>query len=92
MINSQSDISALLQRTNDLLLILVKAQLRSIIETELSDNKRKELYVLTGDSVPIKKISERVGMSTGTISRIWQHWENVGLLIKDGKSYRRVIN
>ena len=92
MANSQSDLSALLQRTNDLLLVLVKAHLKSVIEAELSDKKRKDLYVLTGDPIPIKKISEKVGMSTGTISQIWQHWEDVGLLIKDGKSYRRVIN
>jgi biotin operon repressor len=92
MTSSQSDLGALLQRTNDLLLILVKAHLRPVIEAELSDSKRKELYLLTGGSVPIKKLSEKLGMSTGAISRVWQHWEDVGLLIKDGKSYRRVIS
>ena len=39
-----------------------------------------------------KQIAEKVGLGTGTISRTWQHWEDVGLLIKDGKSYRRVLS
>jgi hypothetical protein len=91
MINSQVDVGSLLQRTNDLLQILVRVQLRAVIEAELSDPKRKDLYELTGGSLPVKQISEKVGLGTGTISRTWQHWEDVGLLIKDGKSYRRVL-
>lgn len=92
MTSSNSDVGALLQRTNDLLLILVKTQLRTLIEAELSDSKKRELYSLTGTSIPIKKISQKVGMATGTISATWQHWEEVGLLIRDGRSYRKVLN
>lgn len=92
MIASQPDVGTLLQRTNDLLLILVKMQLRAVIEAELSDPKKKALYNLTGSAMPVKKISQEVGMATGTISTTWQHWEAVGLLIKDGKSYRRVLS
>jgi len=91
MISSRVDVGSLLQRTNDLLLILVKAQLRAVIAAELSDPKKKALYELTGTALPVKKISEQIGMATGTISTTWQHWDDVGLLIKDGKSYRRVL-
>ncbi len=92
MISSQVDVGALLQRTNDLLQILGRLQLRAVIEAELSDPKKKELYELTGGLLPVTKIAQKVGLSTGTISRTWQHWEDVGLLIKDGKSYRRVLS
>ena len=91
MTNSQGDVCALLRRTNDLLQILVKVQLRAVIEAELSDPKKRMLYGLTGESLPVTKIAERVGLATGTISRTWQHWEDVGLLIKEGKSYRRAL-
>ena len=67
-------------------------QLRPIIESELSDTKKKKLYELTGGSLPIKQISERVGLATGTISQTWQRWEDAGLLIKNGKSYRKVLS
>ena len=92
MIRNEVDLSSFLQRTNDLLLILVKMQLRAVIVAELSDPKKKSLYELTGTALPVKKISEQIGMATGTISTTWQHWEDVGLLIKDGKSYRRVLD
>jgi Predicted transcriptional regulator len=88
----QPDIGLLLQRTNDLLETLVRLQLRPIIESELSDTKKKKLYELTGGSLPIKQISERVGLATGTISQTWQRWEDAGLLIKNGKSYRKVLS
>jgi hypothetical protein len=92
MTGSQVDVGALLQRTNDLLLTLVKTQLRAVTAAEFSDPKKKALYDLTGTAMPVKKISEQIGMATGTISTTWQHWEDVGLLIKDGKSYRRVLS
>jgi biotin operon repressor len=91
MISSQIDVGALLQRANDLLLILVKTRLRPVIEAELSDPKKKAFYNLTGTAMSVKKISEKIGIATGTISTTWQHWEDVGLSIKDGKSYRRVL-
>lgn len=92
MTSNQTDLGTLLQRTNDLLLILVKVQLRTVIDSELSDAKKNALYKLTGNSMTARQISQKIGMATGTISRTWQHWEEVGLLIKDGKSYRRVLS
>lgn len=85
------DISALLARTNDLLGILVKAQLRQVIEAELAESKKRRLYELTGEEIPVKALSRRLDMSTGAISRTWQRWDELGLLIKRNGKYRRTI-
>ena len=87
----QSEIAPLLMRTNELLTVLVKAQLSATLERELDDDKKKRLYDATGRGMPIKEISGKVGMSPASISRTWQRWEQAGLVVKDGKAYRRII-
>lgn len=83
-------VASLLQRNNELLEILVKLQLKSTLNEELSDPKNRKLYELTGNK-SIGEISKELKMSAGKISGIWKRWEQQGLLIKDGRSYKRVI-
>lgn len=87
---SDTELSSLLQRNNELLEILVKLQLKSTLDDELSDPMNRKLYELTGKQ-SIRKISSELKMSAGKISGIWKRWEQHGLLIKDGRSYKRVI-
>lgn len=47
---------------------------------------------LTGGAMAVKAISTKVGMGAGSISRQWQRWEQLGLLIKDSQSYRKVLS
>lgn len=87
---SDPSVASLVQRSNELLEILVKLQLRSTLSEELSDPKNRKLYNLTGNK-GVTDISKGLKMSAGKISGIWKRWEQKGLLIKDGRSYRRVI-
>ena len=87
----ESELIQEVRRTNELLSALVKIQLRDVLESELADKKKKRLYELTGGSLAVKEISKKVGMATGPISQTWQGWERLGLLIKEGKKYRRVL-
>lgn len=89
--NENADIAALITRTNELLTVLVKLQLRDALEIELADLKKRKLYEHTGGSLAVKAISAKIGMSAGAISGHWKRWEKLGLLIKDGASYRRVL-
>ncbi len=90
--NNEVEIETLIKRTNELLTVLVKSELSGILETELSDVKKKKLYDLTGKSLTGRQISEKISMSIASISRTWCHWEEVGLLIKDGKKYRKILD
>ena len=47
---------------------------------------------MTGRDLSVKQISTKVGMSTGTISRTWQRWEQLGILVKEKGQYRRVLD
>ena len=72
--------------------VLAKRQIGEALDDELADAKKKKLYDLTGTGIPIKQISGKVGMSTFGISRTWQRWEQLGMVIKDGKAYRRTFD
>ena len=86
------EVAALLARTNELLTVLAKSQLRATLDHELGDPKRKRLYEMTGKKLSVKQISAKVGMSTGTISGTWKRWEQMGFLVKEKGQYRRIFD
>lgn len=86
-----SEIVSLLKRNNELLTVLAKAQLSELLEKELADPKYRKLYELTGKNAPVKQIASKIKMATGVISATWQRWEQMGIVVKDGKSYHRVF-
>lgn len=77
------------KRIEELLETLVKINLKNIVASELEDPKLKKLYDLTGQH-KVNDISKKLGFSTGKISQIWQKWESMGLLKKQGKLYRKI--
>ena len=87
----QSDELEALKRIQELLEAIAKAQLSPALEGQLSDPKYRSLYKLTG-TMPVQQLVKRTKLSAGTISRLWQKWETLGLVIKDGKSYRKVFS
>ena len=87
----ENSVVSLLQRNNELLTVLAKAHLSEVLENELADTKHRKLYELTGKSIPVKQIASKIGIATGTVSQIWQRWERKGIVIKEGKQYRRIF-
>ena len=84
--------------TNEILLRieqLDRAMLRAMLSEKLNkiraDKVLHRIYELTGRS-DVKTIARRAGVSTGKVSGIWQTWEDEGLVAKDGKSYRRLLD
>ena len=84
------EILDILQNIEELLTVLVKNQISDTIEKELSNPKKKELYKLTGKN-KISELAKKLKCSTGWISGVWKHWESLGLIIKDGQKYRKVL-
>ena len=56
---------------------------------KLNDTEKK-IYELTGEKVQ-SEIVKSLKIAPNTISNTWKKLENEGLLIKDGKGYRKVI-
>lgn len=87
---SNNELVALMRRNNELLTILVKTALSDVVERELKDPKKRKLYEFTG-KLTVREISKKTGIAAGTISETWQEWEQLGLLIKDGRQYRKAL-
>jgi hypothetical protein len=79
-----------LKRIEDLLGTLVKLGLSDHLSNLLKDPGHKMVYENTG-RLTVKELSKRTGFSVGKISGLWSQWEKAGLLMKEGKTYRRIL-
>jgi DNA replication initiation complex subunit (GINS family) len=79
-----------LNKIKDILTAIAKNQLSEIVKKEIIDSNDIKLYNLTGEN-KIVELSKKLKMSLGAISNRWKKWESLGLLIKEGKRYRKVL-
>ena len=79
-----------LKRNNELLALIAKISITEVFENEFSDPKFKKLYELTG-SKNQKEIAKSLSMGDKTITAAWKRWESMGLLVKEGNIYRRIL-
>jgi transposase len=61
-----------------------------VLQVELADPRMAELYDLTG-TYSQREIKKKLNMSATTISEAWKRWERLGLLVREGQEYRRVV-
>lgn len=90
MTEESNEIIETLKRTNELLELIAKISLGEVLEKELHDDKLIKLYELTGKE-SVTNIGKKIGISSGKISSIWKKWETIGLIVKDGQKYRRIL-
>ena len=45
---------------------------------------------MTGKNT-VREISKKTKVATGSISKIWSQWEEIGLVIKEGQKYKKVF-
>jgi hypothetical protein len=83
---SNSDIG----RIRELVEALAKMKLKELLDKELSDTSKRNLYELTGKA-GTRKLVQLTGMSAGAISGLWQKWYSMGILTKRGKFYRKLL-
>ncbi len=74
-----------LNRIEDLLRSLLRSSLSEPMSRLLTDEKLRLLYWSTG-TVKREELERQTGFSAGTISGLWAHWEQAGILVKTGKS------
>jgi hypothetical protein len=67
---------------------------KSIIDEKIEkmglDSNEKKVYEMTGIAKR-EAIIKETGLSGGTISNLWNRWELKGIIYKDGKIYKKVI-
>ncbi len=79
---------SVLRSIETLLRSLVKISLAESMSGLLTDDKLVDLYSGTG-ILKREELQKKTGFSAGKISGLWAEWERAGLLVKDGKSYRK---
>lgn len=79
-----------LRRIGELLGVLARRALADHLDEIMSDKNHRLILEQTG-KLTAKQLADKIGTSAMTVSRLWQRWEQIGLLVKDGKQYRRVL-
>ena len=79
-----------LERIEELLEVLVKCSLAGVISRELTDPRMQSLYEFTG-TLGVTEIAKKLRCSATIVCETWQKWERLGLLVKKGKRYRKVL-
>jgi hypothetical protein len=79
-----------LLRIEALLAALVRANFKETLAAISADRKLSRLFELTGRAT-VREASRKTGLGLGTISRAWQEWERLGLIIKDGTKYKKLV-
>ncbi len=79
-----------LRRIEELLTVLTKAVIGSRLGEILKKKNYRTLYERTGE-LGIIELSKKTRFSTGKISGIWKEWEQFGIVVKEGKSYRKAL-
>jgi hypothetical protein len=87
---SDTEMLGYLKQIEEWLAIIAKTQLGPILQREIADKRMAELWQLTGKTSQ-REVKTKLNMSANTISSAWQRWERLGLLVKEGKEYRRVL-
>lgn len=77
-----------IKKIREMLEFLVKQKISNQLKS--LDKEEKKLYDLTGIE-NVKKLVEITGFSAGKISGLWREWEQQGIIIKEGKFYRKVV-
>jgi hypothetical protein len=79
-----------LTRIEQLLVALLRAATSQKLVEIRADETHTLIYNLTGRA-SVTEIAKRAKVSTGKVSGIWQLWEEAGLIVKDGKSFRKLV-
>lgn len=77
-----------IKKIREMMEFLVKQKISEKLK-HLTDSEKK-IYDLTGQ-IGQTEIVKTLKTAPNTVSKVWQKLEGEGLLVKDGKGYRKVI-
>jgi len=89
-VSESQELLSRLSRIEELLTTIAKVQFKDVFERELANPTTAKLYEFTGAHTS-RELAKRLNCSRTQISETWQRWERLGLLVKEGKSYRKVF-
>ena len=78
-----------IKKIREMMEFLVKQKISEIV-LKIRDPMERKLFELTGTR-GVKELVQITKFSAGKISKLWQEWEEQGILVKEGKRYRKVM-
>jgi DNA-binding MarR family transcriptional regulator len=82
----------ILLRIEKLLRSVLRAAFAETITNINADSSLRAIYEMTGGTATVSEIARKTNVSTGKISGVWRAWEQTGLIVKEGKSYKKLIS
>lgn len=78
-----------LDKIEHLLQILMKLNIAQVKDKTIVDETEKKIYEYTGIK-SCDEIRKELKVSPNTVSDLWKKWHWLGLLEKDGNSYKKI--
>jgi hypothetical protein len=85
-----TDTKDILLRIDQTLAGILKALIANQIKEIRSNETLSRIYELTGTGKTIGEIAKKTNVSTGKVSGVWKGWEESGLIVKSGKSFKKL--
>ncbi len=82
----------ILERIDQMLSGIIRILLAEQVAAIRADKTLSQIYDMTGSGKTIGEIAKKAKVSTGKVSGIWKTWEDSGLIIKSGKSFRKATD
>jgi len=86
-----TEIRSTLLRIEHLLSLLARQAVRETLEKELETETARAVYAKTGTKTA-REIAQEVNVGIATVSRMWNRWEELGLLVKEKGRFSRVFS
>lgn len=85
-----SETNEILLRIEKLLTAILRSTVADHLEEIRTNKTLRTIFEMTGGKWTVAEIAKKSKVSTGKVSGLWQSWEEAGLIVKDGKSYRKL--
>lgn len=82
----------ILLRIDQTLMGILKALLTDQVKEIRSNQTLSRIYDMTGTGKTVGEIAKKAKISTGKVSGIWKAWEDSGLIVKSGKSFKKMTD
>jgi predicted transcriptional regulator len=87
---SEDNLAAILKDIEKHLAALVRFNHAQIMREAITNPVEQKVYELTGTKTT-KEICSELHLSATTVSELWNKWANLGIVTKQGNSYKKTV-
>jgi hypothetical protein len=88
--NSDDNLAAILRDIEKHLAALVRFNHAQILREAITNPQEQKVYELTGTKTR-DEICKELKISPNTLSELWNKWTDLGIVTKQGSSYKKTV-